>query len=291
MKCAVITSMMIYLSNIMAISAGASFANNANADKSTFILSFCFGHWFSPATECKISRVIVLSRITRAADLLSFLLFLTSSATIKPSEVVILNFSKQLQQIRIAHSMTQADLAQQLHVSRHTVSNWENERNLPDLETVTQIARIFSVSLDTLILDDSELNEKLIKDSKVSRHQLVMAVLTTADAMMAGMAATTMFGFFPQWLAELIWWVFVAVQFSFSYAITPKSVDIFADWSVRSRRFMGVGFSALGLLNLLTGLVLVWFNGIDLQLILIIIAGAGLLILTKPVWPHRQHAK
>lgn len=54
---------------------------------------------------------------------------------------------------------------------------------------------------------------------------------------------------------------------------------------------MGVGFSALGLLNLLTGLVLVWFNGIDLQLILIIIAGAGLLILTKPVWPHRQHAK
>ena len=106
MKCAVITSMMIYLSNIMAISAGASFANNANADKSTFILSFCFGHWFSPATECKISRVIALSRITRAADLLSFLLFLTSSATIKPSEVVILNFSKQLQQIRIAHSLS-----------------------------------------------------------------------------------------------------------------------------------------------------------------------------------------
>ncbi|MCI1886813.1 MAG: hypothetical protein LKJ00_12720, partial [Lacticaseibacillus rhamnosus] len=53
MKCAVITSMMIYLSNIMAISAGASSANTANADKLTFILSFCFGHRFSPATECK----------------------------------------------------------------------------------------------------------------------------------------------------------------------------------------------------------------------------------------------
>ena len=96
MKCAVITSMMIYLSNIMAISAGASSANTANADKLTFILSFCFGHRFSPATECKIPRVIVLSRITRAADLLLALLFLTSSATIKPSEVSVLNFSKQL---------------------------------------------------------------------------------------------------------------------------------------------------------------------------------------------------
>ncbi len=142
MKCAVITSMMIYLSNIMVISARTETAN-----KSPFILIFCFGHRFSPATECKIPRVIVLSRITRAADLLLALLFLTSSATIKPSEVVILNFSKQLQQIRIAHSMTQADLAQQLHVSRHTVSNWENERNLPDLETVTQIAGSFRCRL------------------------------------------------------------------------------------------------------------------------------------------------
>ncbi len=43
-----------------------------------------------------------------------------------------MNFSKQLHQIRMAHQMTQVNLAEQLHVSRHTVSNWENDRNLPD---------------------------------------------------------------------------------------------------------------------------------------------------------------
>ena len=63
-----------------------------------------------------------------------------------------MNFSKQLHQIRMAHQMTQVNLAEQLHVSRHTVSNWENDRNLPDLEMVTRIARIFEVSLDTLII-------------------------------------------------------------------------------------------------------------------------------------------
>ena len=291
MKCALITSMMIYLSNIMAISAGASSANTANADKLTFILSFCFGNRFSPATECKISRVIVLSRITRAADLLSFLLFLTSSATIKPSEVIILNFSKQLQQIRTAHSMTQADLAQQLHVSRHTVSNWENERNLPDLETVTQIARIFSVSLDTLVRDDSELKEKLIKDSKVSRHQLVMAVLMTASLIMTGVAATTFLGFFPHWLAQVIWSIYAIVLLIWSRASDPKSTDIFASWSITSRLLIATFFSLMGLIFCLTALYLIWFRGIDVQIVLVLIGGAGLLILTKPVWPHRQHAK
>lgn len=46
MKCAVITSMMIYLSNFMAISAGASSANTADADKLKVILSFRFSHRF-----------------------------------------------------------------------------------------------------------------------------------------------------------------------------------------------------------------------------------------------------
>jgi transcriptional regulator with XRE-family HTH domain len=160
-----------------------------------------------------------------------------------------MNFSKQLHQIRMAHQMTQVNLAEQLHVSRHTVSNWENDRNLPDLEMVTRIARIFEVSLDTLILDDPKLNEKLIYDSKISRHQMIMAVMTTVVAMMSGMAATTLFGFFPQWLAQLIWWPYVAVLFLFSYMLSPKSVDIFADWSVLSRSLIAGGFSVLGFID------------------------------------------
>ncbi|EHJ33101.1 DNA-binding helix-turn-helix protein [Lacticaseibacillus rhamnosus ATCC 21052] len=205
--------------------------------------------------------------------------------------MIILNFSKQLQQIRTAHSMTQADLAQQLHVSRHTVSNWENERNLPDLETVTQIARIFSVSLDTLILDDSELNEKLIKDSKVSRHQIVMAVLMTASLIMSGVAATTFLGFFPHWLAQVIWSIYAIVLLIWSWASDPKSTDIFASWSITSRLLIATFFSLMGLIFCLTALYLIWFRGIDVQIVLVLIGGAGLLILTKPVWPHRQHEK
>lgn len=202
-----------------------------------------------------------------------------------------MNFSKQLHQIRMAHQMTQVNLAEQLHVSRHTVSNWENDRNLPDLEMVTRIARIFEVSLDTLILDDPKLNEKLIHDSKISRHQMIMAVMTTAVAMMSGMAATTLFGFFPQWLSQLIWWSYVAVLFLFSYMLSPKSVDIFADWSVLSRSLIAGGFSVLGLIFLLIGIVLIAVQGVDLQVLLITLSGLVTILMTKPVWPRHQHAR
>ena len=202
-----------------------------------------------------------------------------------------MNSSKQLHQIRMAHQMTQVNLAEQLHVSRHTVSNWENDRNLPDLEMVTRIARIFEVSLDTLILDDPKLNEKLIYDSKISRHQMIMAVMTTVVAMMSGMAATTLFGFFPQWLAQLIWWPYVAVLFLFSYMLSPKSVDIFADWSVLSRSLIAGGFSVLGLIFLLIGIVLIAVQDVDLQVLLITLSGFVTILMTKPVWPRHQHAR
>ena len=203
----------------------------------------------------------------------------------------MMNFSKQLHQIRMSHQMTQADLAEQLHVSRHTVSNWENDHNLPDLEMVTRIAKIFEVSLDTLILDDPKLNEKLIKDSKISRHQMIMAVMTTAVAMMSGMAATTLFGFFPQWLAQLIWWPYVAVLFLFCYMLSPKSVDIFADWSIWSRRLIAGGFSVLGLIFLLTGIVLIMVQGVDLPVLLITLSGFVTILMTKSAWPRHQQAR
>ncbi|GAN37163.1 xre family transcriptional regulator [Lacticaseibacillus paracasei NRIC 1917] len=187
--------------------------------------------------------------------------------------------------------MTQVNLAEQLHVSRHTVSNWENDRNLPDLEMVTRIAQIFEVSLDTLILDDPKLNEKLIHDSKISRHQMIMAVMTTAVTMMSGMAATTLFGFFPQWLAQLIWWSYVAVLFLFSYMLSPKSVGIFADWSVLSRSLIAGGFSVFGLIFLLIGIVLIAVQGVDLQVLLITLSGLVTILMTKPVWPRHQHAR
>ena len=38
--------------------------------------------------------------------------------------------------------MSQEEFAQRYHVTRQTISNWENEKNYPDLETLVKIRYI-----------------------------------------------------------------------------------------------------------------------------------------------------
>ncbi|MBQ6876857.1 MAG: helix-turn-helix transcriptional regulator [Oscillospiraceae bacterium] len=48
-------------------------------------------------------------------------------------------------------NITQEDLATKLSVTRQAVSNWENGKTEPDIETLTKIAQIFDISIDKLV--------------------------------------------------------------------------------------------------------------------------------------------
>lgn len=76
-----------------------------------------------------------------------------------------MDFGAQMKKLRTSRGLTQEQVAQKLNVSRQTISSWENNRNLPDLEMVVLIARIFNISLDNLILGDPTMTNKLVKDS------------------------------------------------------------------------------------------------------------------------------
>ncbi len=83
-----------------------------------------------------------------------------------------MEFSEQIKMIRRRSKLTQEELAKKLNVSRQAVSNWENNRNLPDLEMLIKISSVFEISLDQLILGDAKMNkmtEKLIKDTDENR--------------------------------------------------------------------------------------------------------------------------
>lgn len=59
----------------------------------------------------------------------------------------------RLKQIRQTHQLTQTALAEQLHVSRQTISSWETGRNQPDIATITQLATLYAVPVETLLSD------------------------------------------------------------------------------------------------------------------------------------------
>lgn len=96
-----------------------------------------------------------------------------------------MDFGSQIKKIRTNGKLTQEHLAQKLNVSRQTISSWENNRNLPDLQMVVQIAQTFNLSLDQLILGDNTMTTKLVKDGnevRKARMNLMSIILLTIGA-------------------------------------------------------------------------------------------------------------
>ena len=62
-----------------------------------------------------------------------------------------MEFNKKLQELRKARSLTQEELAEALFVSRTAISKWESGRGYPNLDSLKEISRFFSVSIDELI--------------------------------------------------------------------------------------------------------------------------------------------
>lgn len=61
--------------------------------------------------------------------------------------------------LRKKEGWSQEELAQQLNVSRQSVSKWEGAQSVPDIEKILQMSRIFGVTTDFLLKDEMEFPE------------------------------------------------------------------------------------------------------------------------------------
>lgn len=59
--------------------------------------------------------------------------------------------STSIKQLRKEKSLSQEQLAEQLHVTRQAVSNWETAKTQPDIDTLTALSEAFDVSVERLI--------------------------------------------------------------------------------------------------------------------------------------------
>lgn len=72
-----------------------------------------------------------------------------------------MTFGEKLQLLRKQKGMSQEQLASQLTVSRQSVSKWELDNSLPDVENVIQLSKFFGVSTDYLLKDEIESNSNI----------------------------------------------------------------------------------------------------------------------------------
>ncbi|MBQ5897033.1 MAG: helix-turn-helix transcriptional regulator, partial [Oscillospiraceae bacterium] len=64
-----------------------------------------------------------------------------------------MEIGKQIKKYRTELGLSQEDFADKIFVTRQSVSNWENDKNYPDINSLVLMAEIFGVSLDTLCLN------------------------------------------------------------------------------------------------------------------------------------------
>lgn len=69
--------------------------------------------------------------------------------------------AEMIKKTRTEANMTQEEYGAKFGVSRQTVSSWENERSLPDLQMLIDICNTYHVSLDKLLNGDKEFVEKI----------------------------------------------------------------------------------------------------------------------------------
>lgn len=91
-----------------------------------------------------------------------------------------MNIGAKIIEIRKQRNMTQEDFAKIFHVTRQTVSNWENEKSYPNLQTLVQISNEFDVSLDTMLKEDMLMVKRIdhFKIYKKAFIGLITCILT-----------------------------------------------------------------------------------------------------------------
>lgn len=94
-----------------------------------------------------------------------------------------MEISRQIKKYRQEFKLSQEDLAEKIFVTRQTISNWENDKNYPDINSLVLLSNLFGTSLDILVKGDLERMKEEIKMEDIAilkRDSTIFAVLLAA---------------------------------------------------------------------------------------------------------------
>lgn len=84
--------------------------------------------------------------------------------------------AKNLISLRKKNNLTQGELAQKINYSDNAISRWERGEVTPSIETLDQIAKVFNVSLSSLVEDDAK-GVSIEKDKKQIINKLAVILI------------------------------------------------------------------------------------------------------------------
>ena len=95
-----------------------------------------------------------------------------------------MEFNVKLQELRKQKNLTQEELAEHIHVSRAAVSKWESGRGYPSIDSLKEIAKFYSLTIDELLSSNEILTiaEEDYKQRETHYRDLVYGLLDCSVA-------------------------------------------------------------------------------------------------------------
>lgn len=99
-----------------------------------------------------------------------------------------MELGKQIKKHRQEVQLSQEKLADRVYVSRQTISNWENDKSYPDVNSLVLLSETFQISLDKLIKGDIEVmkdviqKEEIVKMNRYGKIYTIMLIVTAISA-------------------------------------------------------------------------------------------------------------
>ncbi len=104
-----------------------------------------------------------------------------------------MEFNEKFRELRKARSLTQEELAEALFVSRTAISKWESGRGYPSLDSLKEISKFFSISIDDLICPE-EIISAAKDEKKECIDKYISLICSTLDILPVLLLVMPVFG-------------------------------------------------------------------------------------------------
>ncbi|MBD5091947.1 MAG: helix-turn-helix domain-containing protein [Clostridiales bacterium] len=81
-------------------------------------------------------------------------------------------FGNRLRDLRIAHNMSQDEVAAAINVTRQAISKWETDHGLPDVASLGTLARLFNTTVDYLLTGEEKV--RIEKEVEIVEREKVV---------------------------------------------------------------------------------------------------------------------
>ena len=148
-----------------------------------------------------------------------------------------MEIGNQIKQHRATLNLSQEELAEQIYVTRQTLSNWENGKTYPDVNSLLRLSDVFGVTLDELVKGDIPKMKEQIKQTDIIEFKRASYILTVLYLVMVVSAL-------PLWTylkitGMVIWGIWTAASLLYAFHVeklkkrhniqTYKEIQAFMD--------------------------------------------------------------